>query len=100
MTSDTDILNKAADILTTGGWCQGTYGELDSNSGPHCAKGALWRAMVEADVQSTDMRISWLSKLIIEAANHRGNIVSWNDEPNRTASEVISTFRKAASRND
>ena len=97
-----EILERAAELLETRGWCRDTY---SNEAGQHCAMGAL--STVAAD---TMHRIEYADALAVLAAallrsgHVRGDlgewplsvVVQWNDYPFRTADEVIETLKLVA----
>ena len=107
------ILLEAADLLETVGWCQGSVavdaeGEevdvSDDRARAYCASGALRRALldVEGVLDGEYLAISnpvWrrlMGFLPRTADNTIPSLPAWNDDPERTAEEVISTMRRAA----
>ncbi len=100
-----DDLDKAADVITERGWCQG---EPQDASGQLCAIGAiniavLGRASVVADGVAYDgyakLDSSQRGALVAHEmlrATIETEIVSWNDDEGRTKGEVVAALRAAA----
>lgn len=96
------VLRLAAALIERDGWCQGTYIAMD---GRCCAVGALVQAgggVIDPDIYDAGP---------VEMARIRGafdavtkfigrtwvtDLVDWNDEPDRTAEEVLAALRGAA----
>ncbi len=79
-----DVLDAAADSLERDGWCQGVGRMPD---GRRCAANAISRvAPTKADLR--------VAKRIVE--RRTGFLPEWNDTPDQTAANVISTFRAVA----
>lgn len=83
-------LRAAADVLERDGWTQGEYEQPD---GCKCISGALRSVCGGIDTTDTDRYLSaWYA---LRPVIGRGAI-NWNDEPGRTADEVIAALRTAA----
>jgi hypothetical protein len=96
--SPSELLNKAAALIETYGWCQGDYGSKDDG---FCALGALGRAAGHR-----------LPALAYHSPNYRGSLLAahnaldrklggnpvfiWNDASNTTKEKVISTLKCVA----
>lgn len=83
-----EILARAADLLETRGWCQGT---MRAPSGQLCVMGSIREAsrfmsLFLAQRQATDA----LSREIQDSEP-----TNWNDQPDRTVEEVISSLRNS-----
>jgi hypothetical protein len=84
-------LLRAAELLERDGWCQGAL----VKNGAFCAMGALHKA-TDRDRKAY---MSSLYRLMAFLGQHHGgtrNIIDWNDQPERTADEVIDALRAAA----
>ena len=105
MTTSTDILLAAADLLDRpGAWspqalarnadgvCTSPY-EEDAVS--WCATGALMRVSQEADIQDYRAARAQLAETLYES-DHEPDIVDWNDAHGRTQAEVVAMLRRAA----
>lgn len=100
-----DILEKAAEVLETRGWCQGTY---HNPAGRVCAVGAVrtavWGAPLLRDLErevSTKDYVKVNEALMVLAEdiglqNWNDLAPGWNDHPDRTQDEVIDAFKHAA----
>jgi hypothetical protein len=100
-----DILEKAAEVLETRGWCQYTY---EAPSGEVCAIGAVRTAVWGAPllmcvsreiVQEDYSKANGALKALADHVNFQywpeiGAF--WNDAPGRTKEEVIDAFKHAA----
>lgn len=104
-----EVLENAADILERDGWCQGN---LVRPNGSRCSIGAIRKALrdemalkVRSDPDyiispamthyQEKLAIQW----VLDAAEATGSVMHlphWNDQPDRTKSEVLDAFRKAA----
>ena len=84
------VLSGAADLLTTEGWCQGEYKNQD---GELCLIGAI-----KAFTPDSYARRSAAYDYVRKAIKHPDNqfLSDWNDEPRRSAGEVIAVLRKAS----
>lgn len=106
MTPIAKILNKAADLIETKGWCQWNealdkYGDsvaFDSKkAASFCMMGAIYRVSEEIIhvfpiIQTLSKSIRTNSTSIPESAH----ISDYNDAPRRTKKQVIAKLRKAA----
>jgi hypothetical protein len=100
-----DVLDAAADLIENVGHCKGKAVASRGNVAvAYCALGALGRAVVVAGNGPLYAVARNALKVEIWGNPLRANedIVIWNDKPERTAAEVIDTFRRAAKdlRND
>ncbi len=85
------MLHEAADALETNGWCQGSLGPL---GGARCAYGSIV-SLLSKDARWSDAThfrkaVTSLEKFV------GGPLPAWNDAPERTKDEVVSTMRLAA----
>ncbi len=105
-----DILLGAADLLQDHGHCKG---ELSNDQGEHCAVGAI--AKIDTDRRPSEVCLLFTDEAVA-AVSAVGNhlhpgpspvhedrdtflwqrVVDWNNAPERTAEEVIETFREVA----
>jgi len=88
--SAADVLNRAADLLERHGWCQDVYVD---DAGRMCAQQALMQAEPDVYRRATARRV-----LDEQAGFESLNIPKWNDQPGRTAKQIIAAFRAAAER--
>jgi len=79
-----DILLRAAELLERGGWCQNAR----SIGARHCALGAI-------DAVTNNNNDYYAARLRLREYVGRAPAF-WNDDPTRTASEVIAAMREAA----
>lgn len=79
------LLLDAADLIEHEGWCQ----ETTSYNGPHCALGAILAARGEQGTHVAHVAEAHLFAAV-------GAIVHWNDQPERTATEVVATLQAVA----
>lgn len=92
-----DVLDKAADRIETTGWIQGhlmVEGE-DPDTSPVCLVGALRYVVFGApnDTRPSDGLLRAAAKAL-----PINMLALWNDEPGRTAAEVVAVLREAATR--
>lgn len=103
--SDTgDWLRDAAEYIGEHGWTQGQI--KDRNTGAVCAMGALCmteghRAFHWKDAVSAVAKVAGVTLVTHQLAEGFGvfaenGIPEWNDAPERTAEEVVLTFKRAA----
>jgi hypothetical protein len=104
-----DVLDAAADLIENVGHCKGKAVASRGNVAvAYCALGALGGAVVVAGSGISlyplyaDARKALLVEIWGNPLRAYSDIASWNDKPERTAAEVIDTFRRAAKdlRND
>lgn len=90
-----DLLEQAADLLETEGWCQMT---LRNPEGARCAVGALHK--ISGNTRLKRAAQEWLAMRlnIFALANMYvgAQLVLWNDSPGRTIDEVIDLFKETA----
>lgn len=105
-----DVLNLAADLIEERGWARGGgwHPEHLLADAPLCAEGALKAACMadEGDVRHwTDLYYGpeWFGGgaqdgVLERVKDYLGEqyVFSWNDRPERTASEVVGVLRAAA----
>lgn len=96
-----EILNKAADLIEQRGWGKGP----GTWSGDRlCLEGGLMAAMGVSANHTPDFHFcpahravsDYLGRDLHEDAERHLGVWSWNDEPARTANEVIEVLRAAA----
>ena len=103
-----DVLRHAARIIEERGWCQGHIG---TSGGAVCAIGAIKEAdpATGVDAMNWTRRTAWHAMTFAERAlrlpNAPKNVMrrplsAFNDEPGRTAAEVIAALRAAADEAD
>jgi hypothetical protein len=102
-----ELLNTAAEFVEAG-WTQGVY----RNGNRFCCVGAIFTAAKIAGDEEGITDIFDLARMTREteeaalkvvartikprAKDYRGNIVLWNDEPERTQDEVVALLRSCA----
>ena len=102
MAPASDVLIRALDLLEDGGWTQGTYarnaeglsiGTYDPTAVSYCAHGAIFAAgdLLHVNAKTREEALDLLRKEI-----DLYYIPGWNDDPERTFSQVRETFRRAA----
>jgi hypothetical protein len=98
-----EILNGAADVLESAGWCQHAYARTADGvpvaSGhdeavEFCAVGAMNRTIKDTSPDAGEYGVA-LDMLEI-AIGGSYTITEWNDREGQTARNVISTLRRAA----
>ena len=95
-----DVLRRAADYIAEHGWKRGDMGD---HGGPRCAVGALHSAVGAQDYShlgDDSERLVEAAWTLAEVRIPCQSLSRWNDQPHRTAEEVISTLRTVASRLD
>jgi hypothetical protein len=100
MTTVSDILNRAADLIEPeGAWTQYTLAlnkdhvscdPKQDDAACFCAMGAIVRA---ANIEDDEYYEAALTELSAHVGFH---VPTWNDAPERTQSEVVSALRAAA----
>ncbi len=98
------ILIDARELIEgEGKWCQGAYAkngqgwpvsEFSPNACSWCLLGAILKLSVCENREITHEVVSLLVKAL--KVTHSGELVSYNDSPNRKQKEVVSLLRKAA----
>ena len=93
-------LHRAADLIESKGWQQGTGWNLDRTDtcGPYCVEGAL-KAVTALCEDYPAKRV--LEDYLLERSpeclvNGRIILFAWNDRSNRTAAEVVEVLRACA----
>jgi hypothetical protein len=86
-----DVFQRAAEILRERGWCQGQY---VCDDGSCCLLGAVLTAE-DPDAPVDRPWPRWMQDYW-DAAVPRGLPATWNDEPGRTADEVIALLERLA----
>lgn len=84
-------LNEAADYIEAHGWFQGDF---ENESGQVCSLGAIQKVTEHGTEYTENYNI--LLEAILEKTGNYFFIATWNDHPERTQDEVVSTMRKAA----
>ena len=96
MTTAKDILKRARETIKQG-WCQGANARDEQNTPvpvlcdsavKWCVIGAIFRQRKNAHMLCDRVR---------DAADAK-NLVSWNDDPNRTQADVLAVFDKVIER--
>jgi len=99
-----DVLDRAHDVLLTGGWCQEW---MEKSSGEHCAAGAVCALFVglrdrhgQLVVPSFDenpVACAALNALSWTTIHEYGmDVIHWNDADDRTLDDVLDLFRRTA----
>lgn len=81
------ILRDAAELIRRDGLCKGSYSDI---AGRRCAIGALMAA------SGTGQKPYMCARTALGTFLGNHSISAWNDEPERTADEVISALESAA----
>lgn len=95
----TAILEKAADIITTKGWTQNNYTDKD---GRVCLVEAINQAActmcstAQTRIGAADSAAYALRKHLYLSPFNTPNLVAWNDDPQRTAEDVILALKQTA----
>jgi hypothetical protein len=99
-TDSADILEAAAEVLETEGWCQEDYRKVNDNGGwSYCAVGALRKVVGYYDGQPWDMNFQRRAQAMREAQDMLGSggtIYDFNDEPTTTADVIIDLMKHKA----
>lgn len=92
------IAAEAADLLELFGWTQNRLWTLDEFG--RCNGRSLYGALIDSATNSKvyghNTRSSKLDAIAYAVAPADRNPVSWNDDPERTAEEVIARLREVA----
>jgi len=88
--TESDVLERAADLLEEFGWCQGKAGSKEE--GEFCMFGALITA--QDDVKGPHRGVYKATRCLDDLGG--GNFIDWNDAPGRTKAEVVAALRAAA----
>lgn len=95
MTADGEVFREAARIIERDGWYQGML--QNPNGTGYCAMGALFKACGERPVSYFYGLPSRSKRAIQSLSLHVGaEISSWNDDPSRTAEDVILELKRCA----
>jgi hypothetical protein len=95
-----EVLNRAADLIEERGWIQGPFG-MRTVTRELCLEGAV-RLASGGQTTSDGALLHYLASAPCPAGNAviaylgEGEPWLWNDEPGRTAAEVIEVLRAAA----
>ena len=91
MSDVSQVLNRAADLIETEGWCQGKLTNPKRKHTQYCVMGAIGQACDDLELKSRlPSRRAIKDYLAIES------LVCWNDAPDRTQAEVVAALRAAA----
>lgn len=104
MSTNADVLDRAADLIERNGWWQNFYYDLGTDLPKRecavCARGAINLA---ANGRTPDRlsdvgqnALSALERYLGISGDHPHSVADWNDAPERTAKEVIAALRGAA----
>lgn len=108
MTSSTDVLLKAAELLGEKGWCQG---QSIDNDGRMCAVGAIrsagqellggsmWGNRLDEAGDALDRFFAHINDGLkpVSVIDPFQSIPEWNDNPRRTVEDVILELKRTAS---
>lgn len=87
-------LNAAADLLESGGWCQG---ESETIEGKHCAGGAI--EVNEDPGTFGQPAYEFFRKHLNDKYSYQfDSIPDWNDRSGREVEEIIAELREAATK--
>lgn len=94
-----DVLNDAADLLELYGWCRG---RTEDSRGRRCALGALG-ACAGLNIPLFQAGNYALASYLVTEGGKGGSarefsVVDWNDDPYRTANDVVTALRKTSIR--
>lgn len=93
------ILDEAANVIERNGWTQGFYYDLSVDLPPAecpvCPLGAIGLAM-GATNPKTDRAFGSPAEVALEQYLDIVTVADWNDDPERTVTEVIAALRGAA----
>ena len=91
-----EVLDRAADRIEAGGWCQAAF----RDEGRFCALGAIINVAVAMRLGSgalTDIEALVDPALAaLAAAVGEDGVMGWNDRPGRTQEEVVAMLRAVA----
>lgn len=104
MRPEQEVLAKAAEYIGEHGWCQGR--SMDEE-GRVCAMGAINAVLpIPHDIRDLHAEARYLlaaavarcllTKYIDNAPGRELTVISWNDDPSRTAEDVILAMKRAA----
>lgn len=90
-----DVLERAARVIERDGWSQGDFGR---GRNPHCLIGAIDCALDDMPPRGRGELYQKSVEVVrdrIGAADYEasGSLISWNDDPRRTRSEVLALLR-------
>ena len=99
-----DVLNEARRLIVEKGWTQNAYARRDDGDPCNeddqyavcfCASGALYAASwrVAGSQYATDIRDT--ARQFLRRAIGGAHVPQWNDNPSRSASEVLAAFDRA-----
>ncbi len=100
-----NILERAAELIETKGWTQGSYvrygngeevGDTDYDAECFCISGALSHASKKKDFDMMCKAYYFLTDIICKTRNSTKCLEKWNDDPARTKEEVIAFLKSAA----
>lgn len=89
-----NVLKKAADIIETGGWCQGV---MKTDDGCRCAFSAMREAANQIYPAPSDA-----ARVMLDAQKHLishvgSSVTRWNDHPQQTKEDVMRVLRELGS---
>lgn len=98
-TETADILDEAANVIERNGHCKGFYYDLSVDLPPAecpvCPLGAINLAMGNPNPK-TDRVFGSPAEVAMERYLDAASVADWNDDPDRTAEQVIAALRGAA----
>lgn len=92
-TTTSDILLRAAELIGERGWAQGAL--ADAETGGLCLRGAMKLASNEAHVPTMFVAMAFNQWLL--ANEGTADVPGWNDEPCRSAEDVVLALKRSAS---
>ena len=97
-----EVYERAAEYLEEYGWCQAsTFDDFDGGMGqgnPSCFAIAISEANANVSVER---HLAWKFAAVtleLDTYDPFGVVVQWNDDPDRTADEVINTLHALANK--
>lgn len=90
------VLEEAAEVLETSGWCQGIFQNI---RGEHCMAGAIGKVVLEDDQISHATMLNWRfipAVIALEKELPGIYIPNWNDATGRTKEEVVDKLMDVA----
>lgn len=93
--NESEVLNKAADLIEKYGWIQGSLGWRHAG---FCALGGIYQATSDLGPIPCLVSNALVSgtKAQLRETIGLSDIAEWNDDPLRTKEEVVAKLREAA----
>lgn len=89
------VLRDAAELIERDGWCQG---DMYSTAGARCVMGAIFTTAHHALPDDPSLAIDALAPFARSLP--QGKTMEWNDDPDRTVTEVLAALRACADEQD